>query len=131
MASLFETYLAKISKAKSIVYDAIQSLHAHRNLCEDFMNVTTIEDEEIAFCFDVDVQPSADIEKVQAEMFYAIENFLNPSLQFYTLKELLDKKIPVDDIFTSPYHSMDLLIRNSWKKRICVQTFMRPTSSIC
>ncbi len=102
VASLFETYLAKISKAKSIVYDAIQSLHAHRNLCEDFMNVTTIEDEEIAFCFDVDVQPSADIEKVQAEMFYAIENYLNPSLQFYTLKELLDKKIPVDDIFNGP-----------------------------
>jgi hypothetical protein len=77
-------------------------LQDHRNLCEDFISVTSIDDEEISFCFDVDVTPDADIERVQAEIFYAIENYLNPPIYFYTLKELLDKKIPVDEIFNGP-----------------------------
>jgi len=97
--AIFTFYLEKINKAKRIVQTAIKTLHEHRNLCEDFPVVTTVDDEEIAFCFDTDVKPSADIEKVQAEIFYAIENYLNPSVDFFTLKELLDKKIPVDEIF--------------------------------
>jgi hypothetical protein len=96
---IFKTYFDKIKKARDIVREAVKRLHEHRNLCEDFPYVTTVDTEEIAFCFDVDVKPSADIEKVQAEIFYAIENYLNPSVDFYSLKELLDKKIPVDEIF--------------------------------
>lgn len=102
IASIFHDYQGKIKRASDIVKDAIKALHAHRNLCEDFVDVTTIDDEQIGFCFDVDVNPAADIEKVQAEIFYAIENYLNPSVHFYSLKELLDKKIPVDDIFSGP-----------------------------
>lgn len=102
VASIFELYLGKIEKAKKIVQTAVKTLQNHRNLCEDFMEVTTLDDEEIAFCFDVDVKPETDIEKVQAEMFYAIENYLNPSVDFYSLREMLDKKIPVDEIFEGP-----------------------------
>ncbi len=99
VASIFEFYLKKIIKARDIVKQVIKTLHEHRNLCEDFPYVTTVDDEPIAFCFDVDVKPAYDIEKIQAEIFYAIENYLNPSVEFYTLKELRDKKIPVDEIF--------------------------------
>ncbi len=99
VAEIFSFYTSKITKAKHIVKAAVKTLQEHRNLCEDFLYVTTVNDEEVAFCFDVDVKPSADIEKVEAEIFYAIENYLNPSVDFYSLKELLDKKIPVDEIF--------------------------------
>jgi hypothetical protein len=99
VTDIFSFYTTKISKARKIVKSAMKTLEEHRNLCEDFLYVTTVDDEEVAFCFDVDVKPSADIEKVQAEIFYAIENYLNPSVDFYSLKELLDKKIPVDEIF--------------------------------
>lgn len=99
VASVFELYLGKINKARTIVRNAIKTLQDHRNLCEDFLEVNTVDDDEIAFCFDVDVKPEADIEKIQAEMFYAIQNYLNPSVDFYSLKEMLDKKIPVDEIF--------------------------------
>ena len=102
IASVFEIYLSKIEKARSIVREAVKTLHEHRNLCEDFIEVTTVDDEEIAFCFDVDVKPEADIEKVQAEIYFAIGNYLNPSVDFYSLKELLDKNIPVDEIYTGP-----------------------------
>jgi len=99
IADLFNFYLTKITKARTIVKTAIRTLNEHRNLCEDWLSVTTVDDEEIAFCFDVDVKPSADIEKVEAEIFYAIENYLDPSVDFFSLKELLDRKIPVDEIF--------------------------------
>src|SRR6185312_9378223 len=99
IADIFSFYSNKIAKARQIVKTCIKTLQDHRNLCEDFVSVTTVDDEEIAFCFDVDVKPSADIEKVEAEIFYAIENYLNPSVDFYSLKELLHKKTPVDEIF--------------------------------
>jgi len=102
VASIFSLYLSKIEKAKKIVQTAVKTLHDHRNLCEDYLEVTTVDDEEIAFCFDVDVKPAADIEEVQAEMFFAIENYLNPSVDFYSLREMLDKKVPVDEIFEGP-----------------------------
>src|SRR6185312_7680879 len=99
IADIFSFYNNKITKANQFVKTAVKTLQEHRNLCEDFLSVTTVDDEEVAFCFDVDVKPSADIEKVEAEIFYAIENYLNPSVDFYSLKELLAKKIPVDQIF--------------------------------
>ena len=102
VAETFDLYFHKITKARSIVGKAIKILHEHRNLCEDFISVTTADDEQIAFCFDTDVNPDADIEKVEAEIFYAIENYLNPPVQFFSLKEMLAKKIPVDEIFNGP-----------------------------
>jgi len=102
LSQTFDLYFRKITHARSIVKKAIKILHEHRNLCEDFISVTTADDEQIAFCFDTDVKPDADIEKVEAEIFYAIENYLNPPVQFFSLKELLERKIPVDEIFNGP-----------------------------
>ena len=99
---LFAEYLQKIMKAKTIVQTATKRLHERRNLCEDFVTIRSVLIEEIAFCFDIDVAPAADIEQVQAAVFFAIENYLNPSVEFYSLREMLDKKIPVDEIFNGP-----------------------------
>lgn len=99
---LFAEYLLKIRKAEKIVQTAIKRLHERRNLCEDFLSVNSVKTEEIAFCFDIEVAPAADIEKVEAAVFFAIENYLNPSVEFYSLKELLDKKVRVDEIFNGP-----------------------------
>ena len=99
---VFDAYQKKINEAKSIVKAVVKRLLEKRNLCEDFLSVTTVAAEDISFCFDVDVKPGADIEKVQAEIFHIIENYLNPSVDFYSLRELLDKKVPVDEIFNGP-----------------------------
>lgn len=99
---VLESYLEKISKADSILKTAIKSLHENRNLCEDFVSVEPIDSEEIAFCFDVDVTADTDIEQVQAEMYYALENYLNPPVSFFTLKEMMEKGIPTEEIFEGP-----------------------------
>ncbi|MBL7740226.1 MAG: hypothetical protein JNK14_13500 [Chitinophagaceae bacterium] len=99
---VFDQYLRKLEMAARIIKIAVKKLQENRNLCEDFLSVKTIRSEEISFCFDTDVLPSADIEKVQAEIFFAIESYLNPPVQFNSLRELLDKKVPVDEIFNAP-----------------------------
>src|SRR5207249_4808119 len=92
----------KIQKSKNIIQTAIRSLNVNRNLCEDFVSVTTVKDEEIAICCDIDVSPDADIEEVQAEVFYAIEEYLNPSIKFYLLNEMIAKGCTTDEIFEGP-----------------------------
>ncbi|MFT3747082.1 MAG: hypothetical protein QM768_02150 [Agriterribacter sp.] len=99
---VFSSYIAKITKTINIIHTAAKRLHETRNLCEDYISIDTVASEEVSFCFDVDVKPGIDIEKVQAEIFFLIEQYLNPSVDFYSLKELLDKKIAVDSIFNGP-----------------------------
>ena len=99
---LIYLYALKIQKAKQTIQTVIRVLNANRNLCEDFVSVSTIDDEEIAVCCDIDVIPSADIEAVQAKVFYAIEEYFNPTVTFYTLDDLLNKGKTTDEIFEGP-----------------------------
>ena len=100
--SVILQYLMKIQKADAIVKTAVRTLQANRNLCEDCVNVTTIEGEDIAFCFDISLTPGTDFEQVQANVFLIIEEYLNPGIKFFLLKELVDKGFTSDEIFEGP-----------------------------
>ncbi|WP_153801260.1 hypothetical protein [Foetidibacter luteolus] len=102
VTQVFQRYQLKVDKVKVIILSARKTLHASRNLCEDFLLIKTVREEEVAICCDIDVRPDADMEKVQAEVFYLIETYLNPSVNFYLLKEMLARGIPVEDIFQGP-----------------------------
>ncbi|MCR8557643.1 hypothetical protein KXD93_08315 [Mucilaginibacter sp. BJC16-A38] len=95
-------YILKIQKANNIVKTAILTLNKNRNLCEDFVTVNTIKDEEIAICCDIDVAPSADMEEVQAQVFFAIEEYFDPSINFYQLSDMQAKGYTTDEIFEGP-----------------------------
>jgi hypothetical protein len=101
-AQVVNLYLLKIQKSKNIVQTAIFTLNQNRNLCEDFVSVTTILDEEIAICCDIDVTPSADMDQVQAQVFYAIEEYFDPTLNFYALSDMQAKGYTTDEIFEGP-----------------------------
>lgn len=101
-AEVLSQYVAKVQKAKFIVQSAVKKLNENRNLCEDFINVTTVKDEEIAICCDIDVRPDADMEEVQAKAFFVIQEYLNPSVRFYLLNDLLKKGRTPDEIFEGP-----------------------------
>ncbi len=101
-SQVFYQYGKKLEKIKQVSLEAKKTLHGSRNLCEDFLTIELVRDEEVAICCDIDVRPDTDMEKVQAEVFYLIENYLNPSINFYLLKELMTKGTPVDEIFQGP-----------------------------
>lgn len=94
-----DTFLLKLKTIHTIFKHVVKQLHAHRNLCEDFVSIKQVAYEEIAFCMDIDVSPDTDIERVQAELFFAIERYLSPAVNFYSLKELLDKGWETQDIY--------------------------------
>ena len=100
-AMIIGLYLMKIQKAKKILDDCARTLMANRNLCEDFINIDTVREEEIAICCDIDVAPGADMESIQAQVYLAIENYFNPGVKFYLLSEMMNK-YPVDEIFEGP-----------------------------
>ena len=64
--------------------------------------MTTVGIEEVAVCADVEVKPDADIERVQAEIWFPIEQYFNPPIRFHTLQEERDAGRAVEDIFNGP-----------------------------
>jgi hypothetical protein len=91
----------ELLKAAAIAL-AKAALLSHRNLDEDFCRVKEIGIEEVAACADVEVTPDADIERVQAQIWFELEQYFNPPVPFYTLQELLDEGQPVEEIFNGP-----------------------------
>lgn len=77
-------------------------IHKHRNLCEDFYEIKMVTYEDIAVCADIEVSRDAEIETVQAEIFYELAQYFSPEIQFYTIDELLKKGKSVDEIFEGP-----------------------------
>lgn len=101
-AGFIHRYRQKAQRAQRALTSVKQTLHRHRNLAEDFCLISTIGIEEVAVCADVEVKAGADIERVQAEIWFAIEQYLNPAIRFRALQECLDGGQPVEDVFDGP-----------------------------
>jgi len=97
--NIAKLYLSKIDKVRSIIQETYEILNDNRNLCEDCLGIDTVKDTEIGFCSDIEVRSDKDIEQVLAEVYYAIENYFNPTITFYLLNELLAKGQTTDAIF--------------------------------
>ena len=101
-AGIVLRYLKKLLKVQQAVEAAKALLHGKRNLDEDYCTIKGVDVEDVAVCADVEVAADADIERVQAEIWFQIEHYFNPPIPFYTLQELLDEGIPVEEIFNGP-----------------------------
>ncbi|MCB9287767.1 MAG: hypothetical protein H6560_10655 [Lewinellaceae bacterium] len=84
---------------EDIIKSVYEVFHRHRNLCEDLRDVIVYGEEEIAVCADIEMKPNADPEAVLLAVYQKVEEFLSPSLRFYTLQEMLAKGKPVEEIF--------------------------------
>lgn len=100
---LLTSFISKQSLIKSLLAKAQCALQENRNLCEDYKSVSTISADYVAVCADIEVAGAADLEKVQAQVYFAIEQYLNPPVNFYSLNELLEQKHSTDSIFNGPY----------------------------
>jgi hypothetical protein len=88
---------------EAAVIDKIKkTYHSNRNLCEDLIEIKQVESQPIAVCANIDVFSEVDEEWVYANILYQIENYLSPSLQFYSLEGMQDKGYTTDEIFEGP-----------------------------
>ncbi|MEM0517023.1 hypothetical protein [Aequorivita flava] len=101
-AEIFNTQAKQKKEIKRLKEKVRTTYHAHRNICEDIVNVEEVTEHPVAVCAIVALKPEADEEKVHAEILYTIDEYLSPSLRFYSLKEMLDKGYKTDDIFNGP-----------------------------
>lgn len=76
--------------------------HQNRNLCEDLVDILEIPEQHISICAYLDIAPAADEEKIQALIIKAIEDYLSPSVPFYSLQQMYDKEYTTDKIFEGP-----------------------------
>ncbi|HNP83879.1 MAG TPA: hypothetical protein PKN47_20635 [Nitrospira sp.] len=84
---------------KKVFRSVRERLAAHRNLCEDFKAITILCPLEIGVCADIEIDGAADAAAVYEAIIKALRSYIAPELQFYTLKELLDKGRAIEDVF--------------------------------
>ncbi|MHA6622517.1 hypothetical protein [Pseudonocardia sp. DLS-67] len=97
-----EPYRQKSALVDQAIDKAQAVFAAHRNLDEDVCHVDLVEIVDVAVCAEVEVEPTADIELVQAKIWSEIERHLQPPVEFRSLQELLDRGVPVETIFNGP-----------------------------
>lgn len=77
--------------------------HANRNLCEDLVSISKVENHPVKVCAHIEVEPDSDEELVHAKVLNTIDNYFSPSLKFYSLKQMFDRGYTADEIFEGPF----------------------------
>lgn len=95
--------LKDLDRVNDITNVAWQELWKHRNLCEDFVAVNVIEEMKFGIEAKLELCPDADVDKVAGDIFYFIQEYLTPTIPFYSFKEMHDdKKKSCEEIFEGP-----------------------------
>lgn len=91
---------------KAVLDDIKEALMAHRNFCEDFLNIKVLCHEPIGICADIEIKEGADPEKIYLAVIDAVQDFLSPLPKFYSLETLLvERKKSIESIFAGrPYN---------------------------
>ena len=100
--TLQDVYIRREQTVLSILRQVQNTLNEHRNLCEDFRNIGLVSSEEISFCADIETEPDTDLELIEAQIILAIENYLTPKVDFYSLQEMQQAGHTSDEIFDGP-----------------------------
>lgn len=88
---------------KQQIHDEIfRRFHANRNLCEDLIEVLPVDEQPVGICAIIEVSPEVDEELVHARVLNAIDRYLSPDIQFWSLNQLLGKGYKSDEIFEGP-----------------------------
>ncbi|VXB29956.1 conserved hypothetical protein [Flavobacterium sp. 9AF] len=90
------------SVKSTIKQQILEKFHTNRNLCEDIAEIKEVEIQPIAVCTQIEIDPEADEEYVQALIVLALENYLSPSITFYSLSQMIEKGYTSDVIFEGP-----------------------------
>lgn len=98
------------SEEKAALAEVSHRLHANRNLCETFTDITTIDTQDFILCGEIGLSANANIEKTEARILFEVQNYLSPAIHSYSLKEMLAKGKKAEEIFEGPlYQDLDTL----------------------
>lgn len=84
---------------ETVLHQVQQTLKEHRNFGEDFLDILVLQDEKIGICADLELAPDANPDEVLQDVYSKIQEFLSPTVRFYTLEQMLERKKSPDEIF--------------------------------
>jgi len=94
---------------RAAILDGVRrTLNRNRCLCEDFVNITGIDQQAFCLCGEIEIDPGADEAWIAAEMLVRVQEYFAPSVRRYSLSEMLERKhedgtvYTADEIFTGP-----------------------------
>lgn len=103
---LYDLYVdfesSKPSEIEIVKEEIRKQYHANRNLCEDLVDIKKVVDYPIKICADIEVNTEADEELVHANVIHALESYLSTTVNFYSLKQMIDKGYSTLEIFDGP-----------------------------
>lgn len=103
---LYDLYVdfesSKPSEIEIVKEKIRKQYHANRNLCEDLVDIKKVTDYPIKICADIEVATEADEELVHANVIDALESYLSTTVNFYSLKQMMDKGYSTLEIFDGP-----------------------------
>nr|WP_315157161.1 hypothetical protein [uncultured Flavobacterium sp.] len=99
LVDIDETDLTKKINLKKQI---LEKFHQYRNLCEDIAEIKEVELQPIAVCTQIEIDPEADEEYIHALITLALENYLSPTVAFYSLSQMAEKGYTSDQIFEGP-----------------------------
>lgn len=91
--SVLKRYQNKVLAILSLLSKARARLNAHRNICEDFFQFNALRVEEVLVCADIEIEANANVNEVEGTIFYQLDRFLSPTVNFYSLEEILQKDL--------------------------------------
>ena len=96
---------APVRLREDVIQDVKKALLSHRNLCEDFIDISVLCSLPVGICADIALDSNADAAEVYRDIVVALQVFFSPSPIFYTLRQLLQKNKKIDEIFAGrPYN---------------------------
>lgn len=70
--------------------EVTRRLQTYRNLCEDFLPVQVLVEEPVSLCAEIELEANAQPDDVLFAIFERLQAFFSPSVQFYSLQQLLE-----------------------------------------
>jgi len=115
ISGLYNVVIQMSNDTPADTYDYIKDevkrlFAANRNLCEDLNDIKILKPVPVSIHANIDINSNAVGEEVLSEIFYRIDNYLNPSVKFHTYEELKDKGISLDKIFEVPSFSHGFIL---------------------
>jgi hypothetical protein len=88
-----------IEDKEPILTEVRRRLAGHRNLCEDFGDISIVQDDPLTLCGEFELDATAQPDTVMLDIFNRIQAFFSPTIRFYSLREMLEKGRTMEEIY--------------------------------
>lgn len=99
---LIDKLKSKKEKVDHIYKKINKKINNNRNLTEDWLCTETIKKTPVSICADLHIHTNADTEETLAKVYQAINQIIDPKIQFFTLNQMLNKGLDTTEIFNGP-----------------------------